>query len=60
MDFDAALRAAAIVYVVTLAVIGWLAVRRSNLSGGLRLVVLGILVGLGFAVIGLQILAKSV
>lgn len=60
MDVDAALRAAAIVYVATLGVIGWLAVRRSNLSGGLRLVVLGILVGLGFAVIGLQILAKSV
>lgn len=60
MELHGALRAASIVYVVTLAVIGWLAVRRSRLPGRVRLAVLIALVALGFAVIGLQILAKSV
>jgi len=60
MELEAALRASSIVYIVTLAVIGWLAVRRSQLKGWVRLAVLVGLVALGFAVLGLQILAKSV
>ncbi len=55
-----ALAASSIIYIATLAVIGRLAVRKSDLSRGMRLVVLAMLVGLGVVVIGLQTLAKSV
>lgn len=60
MDLHAALVASTYVYVITLALIGWLAVRRSKLTGLQRIVVLAVLVGLGFAVVGVQTLAKSV
>lgn len=60
MPVDAALRAASIVYIVTLGVIGWFAVRRSRLTWAKQLLVLGILIALGFAVIGLQTLAHSI
>ncbi|MEV8360239.1 hypothetical protein [Microbacterium sp. NPDC076895] len=55
-----AISAAAIVYIVTLALIGWLAVRRSHARWWERVIALGILVGLGFLVIALQTLAKTV
>ena len=51
---------AAIVYVVTLALIGWLAVRRSHARWWERVLALGILIGLGLLVIALQTLAKLV
>jgi len=60
MPLDAALRASSIVYIVTLGVIGWFAVRRSRLTWAKQLLVLGILIALGFAVIGLQTLAHSI
>ncbi|MBD3943028.1 hypothetical protein IF188_15135 [Microbacterium sp. NEAU-LLC] len=60
IPLDAALRASWIIYVVTLGVIGWAAVRRSRLTGPQRLLVLGLLIALGFAVVGLQTLAHSI
>jgi len=57
---EGALRAATVVYIVTLAVIGWFAVRRSKLAWWQQLVALGVLLVLGFAVIGLQTLAHSI
>lgn len=60
LDLGFALDLAAFGYVATLAVISWLAVRRSRLSGRGRVIVFALLVGLGLAVIGLQTLAKSV
>lgn len=60
LDIGHALIASSVIYIVTLAVIARLAVRKSDLSRGMRLVVLAMLVGLGLAVIGLQVLAKSV
>lgn len=46
-------------YIVTLAVISYLAVRRANLPWPLRLMVLTILTLLGLLVLGLQLLAHS-
>lgn len=60
MPVEAALTASAMIYVITLALIGWLAVRRSSLSWPRKFLVLGVLVGLGMLVIAIQILAKSV
>jgi hypothetical protein len=60
MPLTAALRAASIVYIVTLAVIGWFAVRRSRLEWWRQLIALGVLVALGLAVVGLQTLAHSI
>ncbi|GAA5195778.1 hypothetical protein [Microbacterium jejuense] len=60
MPLDAALRASSIVYIVTLGVIGWFAVRWSRLTWAKQLLVLGILIALGFAVIALQTLAHSI
>ena len=60
MSLTAALRAASIVYVVTLAVIGWFAVRRSRLEWWRQLIALAVLVALGLAVVGLQTLAHSI
>jgi hypothetical protein len=60
MSLTAALRAASIVYIVTLAVIGWFAVRRSRLEWWRQLIALGVLVALGLAVVGLQTLAHSI
>lgn len=58
MPFSAALTAATVVYIVTLAVVGWFAVRRSTLPWWKQALVLVALAGLGFAVIGIQLLAK--
>lgn len=60
LDLDTALTVCSIVYIVTLAVIGWAAVRGAHLNWGQRLVALGILLALGLLVIGLQTLAHSI
>ncbi|QPE04444.1 hypothetical protein IT882_15100 [Microbacterium schleiferi] len=60
IDLSTAISAAAIVYIATLGLIGWLAVRRSHARWWERAVALGILIGLGFLVIALQTLAKLV
>lgn len=60
MDLEASLRVATIVYIVTLVVVGWLAVRRARLSWWQKLVGLGILLALGLLVVGLQTLAHSI
>lgn len=60
MSIEAALRASIIVYIATLGIIGWFAVRRSTLRWWEQLFALLILVALGFVVIGLQTLAHSV
>ncbi|WP_159604937.1 hypothetical protein [Agromyces humi] len=58
-ELAGALRAASIVYIVTLALIGFLAVRRTHLEWWKQLLALAMLVGLGLAVIGLQQLAHA-
>jgi len=60
MPLDAALQASAIVYIATLAVIGWFAVRRSDLAWWKQVIALAILVALGLLVVGLQTLAHSI
>lgn len=60
MPVDVALKIAAVLYILTLAGIGWLAVRRSTLTGGQKAIVLAALVGLGVLVVAVQQLAKSV
>lgn len=60
LPLETALRVSSIVYVVTLGVIGWFAVRRARLDWWQRLVALGVLVALGLAVVGLQTLAHSI
>jgi hypothetical protein len=60
MSVDAALRASIIVYIVTLAVVGWFAVRRSTLTWWKQALVLLGLVVLGLLVVLLQSLAHSV
>ncbi|MFB9307801.1 hypothetical protein BJY17_002728 [Agromyces hippuratus] len=59
IELATALRAASIVYVATLAAIGYLAVRRTRLRWWQQGIALVILVGLGFAVIALQQLAHA-
>jgi hypothetical protein len=59
MHDDTALRVATIIYVVTLAVIGLLVVRRSRLTWWQQLLVLAVLVALGLVVIGIQALAHG-
>ncbi|WP_127792052.1 hypothetical protein [Agromyces sp. LHK192] len=58
-DLEPALRAASIVYLVTLGVIGWLAVRRTRLPWWQQVFALGTLVALGLGVVGLQQLAHG-
>ncbi|WP_203581423.1 hypothetical protein [Microbacterium hibisci] len=60
LPLDAALRASSIVYIATLAVIGWFAVRRSDLAWWKQVIALAILVALGLLVVGLQTLAHSI
>ncbi len=60
LSLPVALRAALVVYIVTLAVIGWFAVRRSRLDLWKQLLALTILVTLGLVVVLLQTLAHSV
>ncbi len=60
MDLHLALRISSWIYIVTLAGIGWLAIRRSTLPVLARIVVLAGLVAAGFGVVALQQLAKSV
>jgi hypothetical protein len=60
LPIEVALTAASIVYLVTLAVIGWFAVRRSRLPWWEQLIALLLLVALGLVVLGLQTLAHSV
>ncbi len=60
IHIDAAVIASSVIYIVTLGLIGFLAVRKSDLSRGMRLLALTLLVGLGIIVIGLQTLAKTV
>lgn len=60
LSFEGAVRTAVIIYIVTLAVIGWFAVRRSRLAWWQQLVALVILLALGLVVILLQTIAHSV
>lgn len=60
MALGTALRAASIVYIATLAIIGWFAVRRSDLVWWKQLLALAILVALGLLVVGLQTLAHAI
>ncbi|MFG6475828.1 hypothetical protein ACFXP7_05520 [Microbacterium sp. P06] len=57
---DGALIACVVVFIMTLAVIGWFAVRRSRLPWWQQLLALVILLALGLLVIGLQTIAHSV
>ncbi|MFB2556847.1 hypothetical protein [Herbiconiux liangxiaofengii] len=59
MGVEGALRLSSTVLVVTLGVVGWLAVRRVRLPGWLKLALLAAEVLLGFAVIGLELLAHG-
>lgn len=59
LQLEGALRAASIVYVATLGLIGYVAVRRTRVTWWKQLVALGILVALGLAVVGLQQLAHG-
>lgn len=59
MEVERALRISSTVLVVTLGIVGWLAVRRVKLAGWLKLVLLAAEVLLGFAVIGLELLAHG-
>ncbi|MBW9109424.1 hypothetical protein [Microbacterium ureisolvens] len=60
MELATSLRISSIVYIATLGVIGWVAVRRARLSWGQKLLALGILLALGLLVIALQTLAHSI
>lgn len=60
IHLESALRAASIVYIVTLGVIGWFAVRRARLEWWKQVLALGVLIALGLAVVGLQTLAHSI
>jgi len=60
MKLETALRVDTILYLVTLGVIGYGAVRRTDLSWWLKLLALGVLVLFGAAVVGVQVLAHSV
>lgn len=60
IPIDAALRASLIVYIATLAVVGWFAVRRSKLSWWKQGLVLLVLVVLALLVVLLQVLGHSV
>lgn len=59
MELQTSLRVSAIVYLVTLGLIGWFAVRRARLSIGQQFVALAALVLLGVLVIGVQVLAHG-
>lgn len=59
LGLDTALRAASTVYIATLGLVGWVAVRRSRIAWWQQLLALAILMALGLAVVGLQILAHS-
>ena len=58
-ELEGALRASSILYIVTLGLIGYVAVRRTHVEWWKQLIALGILMGLGVAVIGLQQLAHG-
>lgn len=60
LDIDVALTACAFVFIATLAVVGWLGVRRSRLPWTQQLLALVILLALGLLVIVLQTVAHSV
>ena len=60
MEVDRALRICVIVLIVTLALIGWLAVRRSHLLWWKQLLALGMLLALGLLVVLLQTIAHSI
>lgn len=59
IELRTALTIASIVYVVILGLIGYVAVRRTGLSGWKQLIALGILVGLGGVVVLVQQLAHG-
>ena len=59
MPLDAALLTAAIVYLATLGLVGYAAVRRAGLSWWMQLLALLALVVLGAIVVGLQLLAHA-
>ena len=59
LELEGALRAASIVYLVTLGLVGWFAVRRTRVAWWKQVTALGILVALGAGVILLQQLAHG-
>jgi hypothetical protein len=59
MELETSLRVSAIVYLVTLGLSGWVAVRRARLSVWQQLIALAALVLLGVLVIGVQVLAHG-
>lgn len=59
LELQTALTIASIVYLAILALIAYVAVRRTGLSGGKQLVAMGILVGLGALVVVVQQLAHG-
>ena len=59
MELETSLRVSAIVYLVTLGLSGWVAVRRARLSLWQQLIALAALVLLGVLVIGVQVLAHG-
>ena len=59
LDLDTALRSASAVYIATLGLVGWVAVRRSKVIWWKQVLALAILMALGLGVVGLQILAHS-
>jgi MFS family permease len=59
MSFSAALRAAIIVYIVTLGLVGWFAVRRSRVEWWKQLLALLALMLLGLGVVALQTIAHA-
>jgi hypothetical protein len=58
-ELEGALRAASIVYLVTLGLLGYVAVRRTRVAWWKQLLALGALVALGLAVVALQQLAHG-
>jgi small-conductance mechanosensitive channel len=59
LQLETALRVSTIVYLVTLGVIGYGAVRRTTLPAWAKLLVFAVLVGFGALVVGVQVLAHS-
>lgn len=59
LELEGAIRASVIVYLVTLGLVGWFAVRRSLLPWWKQLLVLAVLIVLALGAVFIQILAKS-
>lgn len=60
MTIAVALRATIVIYVATLGLIGWFAVRRSRVAWWKQLIALGTLMALGLGVVALQAFAHAI